>query len=175
MTNMRTRTKIICTIGPSVSSYEKILELIDAGMNVARLNFQPWHPRRASEDHSEPQTRPAQRKKSPSPSCSTPKGPKSGSANQAASSSRPDRKRWLLVQRGTDRSETHPRLPRNRPQTPSINGPDVIVLFDDGYIASRSASKMSRNGVVVQIRQRRTDQELEKGSISPMSTSSCLP
>lgn len=36
---MFTRTKIICTIGPAVSSYEKILELIDAGMNVARLNF----------------------------------------------------------------------------------------------------------------------------------------
>lgn len=34
-----TRTKIICTIGPSVNSYEKILELIAAGMNVARLNF----------------------------------------------------------------------------------------------------------------------------------------
>jgi pyruvate kinase len=36
---MQTRTKIICTIGPAVGSYEKILELIDAGMNVARLNF----------------------------------------------------------------------------------------------------------------------------------------
>lgn len=36
---MHTKTKIICTIGPSVNSYEKILELIDAGMNVARLNF----------------------------------------------------------------------------------------------------------------------------------------
>lgn len=36
---MYTRTKIVCTIGPAVSSYEKILELIDAGMNVARLNF----------------------------------------------------------------------------------------------------------------------------------------
>lgn len=36
---MFTRTKIVCTIGPAVSSYEKILELIDAGMNVARLNF----------------------------------------------------------------------------------------------------------------------------------------
>lgn len=33
------RTKIVCTIGPSVNEYEKIIELIDAGMNVARLNF----------------------------------------------------------------------------------------------------------------------------------------
>ncbi len=32
-------TKIVCTIGPSVASLEKMLELIDAGMNVARLNF----------------------------------------------------------------------------------------------------------------------------------------
>jgi pyruvate kinase len=36
---MQTRTKIICTIGPAVNTYEKILELIHAGMNVARLNF----------------------------------------------------------------------------------------------------------------------------------------
>ncbi len=33
------RTKIICTIGPSVSSYPQILKLMKAGMNVARLNF----------------------------------------------------------------------------------------------------------------------------------------
>jgi len=36
---MQTKTKIICTIGPSVASYEKIVELIEAGMNVARLNM----------------------------------------------------------------------------------------------------------------------------------------
>jgi len=36
---MWTRTKITCTIGPACSSYEKISELVDAGMNVARLNF----------------------------------------------------------------------------------------------------------------------------------------
>lgn len=36
---MQTRTKIICTIGPAVRTYEKILQLIDAGMNVARINF----------------------------------------------------------------------------------------------------------------------------------------
>ncbi len=33
------KTKIICTIGPSVGTVEKICELIDAGMDAARLNF----------------------------------------------------------------------------------------------------------------------------------------
>lgn len=36
---MQTRTKIICTLGPATSSYEKILQLAQAGMDVARLNF----------------------------------------------------------------------------------------------------------------------------------------
>lgn len=36
---MTTRTKIICTIGPAVNTLEKMLELMNAGMNVARLNF----------------------------------------------------------------------------------------------------------------------------------------
>lgn len=35
---MKRRTKIVCTLGPSVDSREKIGELIRAGMNVARLN-----------------------------------------------------------------------------------------------------------------------------------------
>src|SRR5262249_48636416 len=34
-----TRTKIVCTIGPAVATYEKMLGLMEAGMNVARLNF----------------------------------------------------------------------------------------------------------------------------------------
>jgi pyruvate kinase len=33
------RAKIVCTIGPSSNSYDKICKLIKAGMDVARLNF----------------------------------------------------------------------------------------------------------------------------------------
>jgi pyruvate kinase len=33
------KTKIVCTIGPATESEEKLTQLIDAGMNVARLNF----------------------------------------------------------------------------------------------------------------------------------------
>ncbi|WP_192930400.1 MULTISPECIES: pyruvate kinase [Corynebacterium] len=36
---MTRRTKIVCTLGPAVASKDKIRGLVDAGMNVARLNF----------------------------------------------------------------------------------------------------------------------------------------
>lgn len=39
MLNIGKKTKIICTIGPASDTMEKLNELIDAGMNVMRLNF----------------------------------------------------------------------------------------------------------------------------------------
>lgn len=36
---MTKRTKIVCTLGPAVDSDEKVLQLLEAGMDVARLNF----------------------------------------------------------------------------------------------------------------------------------------
>jgi pyruvate kinase len=36
---MNRRTKIVCTLGPATSSREKIEELVEAGMDVARLNL----------------------------------------------------------------------------------------------------------------------------------------
>ncbi|NLG46558.1 pyruvate kinase, partial [Gordonia sp. (in: high G+C Gram-positive bacteria)] len=36
---MTRRTKIVCTLGPATSSLASITELVECGMNVARLNF----------------------------------------------------------------------------------------------------------------------------------------
>ena len=33
------KTKIVCTIGPASENRETLSRMIDAGMNVARLNF----------------------------------------------------------------------------------------------------------------------------------------
>ncbi|RMH73607.1 MAG: pyruvate kinase [Gemmatimonadetes bacterium] len=44
----RRRTKIVCTLGPSTDTYEDILALAHAGMDVARFNFSHGTP----EDHA---------------------------------------------------------------------------------------------------------------------------
>jgi len=36
---MKRKTKIVCTVGPSIDNRDMISKMIDAGMNVARLNF----------------------------------------------------------------------------------------------------------------------------------------
>lgn len=46
-TNARNKTKLVCTIGPATDSEEIIIQLLLAGMNIARLNFSQgefsWH------------------------------------------------------------------------------------------------------------------------------------
>lgn len=44
------RTKVVCTIGPSTDTKEKIDQLLENGMNVARLNFS-----HAGDDYSYPE------------------------------------------------------------------------------------------------------------------------
>ncbi|HET6501221.1 MAG TPA: pyruvate kinase, partial [Amycolatopsis sp.] len=36
---MSRRAKIVCTLGPATATADKIRALVDAGMDVARMNF----------------------------------------------------------------------------------------------------------------------------------------
>ena len=38
-TNVSRRAKIVCTLGPATATPERVLELVEAGMDVARMNF----------------------------------------------------------------------------------------------------------------------------------------
>lgn len=39
MYNLSKKTKIVCTIGPATNTYDKVKQLVGAGMNVMRINF----------------------------------------------------------------------------------------------------------------------------------------
>lgn len=59
------RTKIICTMGPSCWDVKKLVEMIDAGMNVARLNFShgdhPTHAQTVANLHEAMKLRPGKK------------------------------------------------------------------------------------------------------------------
>lgn len=145
---MQTRTKIICTIGPSVGTYEKILQLIEAGMNVARLNFSHG----TQEDHLktiEMLKKAREEKKVPLAIMLDTKGPeirigkiKNDQFHVAAGN------RLLLVRDEVLGDENKIQV------TPSVvvDSLDVgmRVLIDDGYILSHVVEK-KKEGVIIEI------------------------
>ena len=76
---MTRRAKIVCTLGPSTDGLERMRALVDAGMDVARLNFSHGehadHGRRYREVR-----RAAERPVATWPCWPTCRGPRSGSA-----------------------------------------------------------------------------------------------
>jgi pyruvate kinase len=145
---MSTKTKIICTMGPAVSTYEQILALIDAGMNVARLNFS----HSTQEEHLKTiqllKKARAERKISLAIMLDT-KGPEIRVGNlKGGSLSLEAGQQVLLV---GDRIEGDSNI---IPITPAAVLESIeegmSILFDDGYILSKVIKK-EKKGVTIEI------------------------
>jgi pyruvate kinase len=145
---MTTKTKVICTIGPSVNTLEKVQALIQSGMNVARLNFS----HQTHKEHLETiriikQAR--QNLNVPVAIMLDTKGPeiRLGSIKDRERLLQPGQK-WLLVKESIEGDATQV----------SITPPEIVgqltvgmqVLFDDGYISSRVV-EITPAGVLVEI------------------------
>lgn len=145
---MLTRTKIICTIGPATNSLEKILELMNAGMDVARLNFSHG----TQEEHLKTVLYLKEARKvlnKPLAIMLDTKGPeirlgkiRDGQVTLVAG------QKWMLFKNDLEGDEN---------QASIFPGyildqlkEETIILFDDGYIASHVLEVLPE-GVVVQI------------------------
>lgn len=141
-------TKIICTIGPAVNSVDKILELIDAGMNAARLNFSHG----THEEHLAVLNNiKIARQKAKQPICIIldTKGPEirigkiKSPALQLANGHK-----WLLVKDAIEGNAERVTV------TPGFVLDQIqegdVILFDNGYIEGK-ALKRTSEGVVVEI------------------------
>lgn len=142
------KTKIICTIGPSVNTLEKMIELIEVGMNVARLNFSHGN----HEEHLrtiEYLKEARDRLKRPLAIMLDTKGPeiRLGKIKEGHTTLIPGQ-RWLLMKHevlGDERQVTiHP---HDIPEQLNIG---TQVLFDDGYISSIVVEKRE-DGAEVEI------------------------
>lgn len=132
---MITRTKIICTIGPAVNSYEKILELIKAGMNTARLNFSHG----THDEHLDV----IQKLKMARKQLNVPlaimldtKGPEIRIGKIASKELYlPPGHRWLLVEKEVEGDLNSVSITPGNILTQLPKG--TTILFDDGYICSK--------------------------------------
>lgn len=145
---MTTRTKVVCTIGPSVNTLEKVQALIQAGMNVARINFS----HQTHKEHLETiqiikQAR--QNLNVPVAIMLDTKGPeiRLGKIKDRERFLKSGQ-RWLLVKEPIEGDTTQV----------AITPPEIIdqlavgmqVLFDDGYISSKVVECIPE-GVIVEI------------------------
>ncbi len=142
------RTKIICTIGPAVNSLEKIIELMRAGMNVARLNFSHG----VQKEHLATINylkEARQRLNQPLAIMLDTKGPeiRLGKIKDGQTELKSGQ-RWSLLQNEEigdhEKVFIHPAYILEKLQK------GTIILFDDGYISSK-VIEVNENGVVIQI------------------------
>ncbi|MCH9625617.1 MAG: Pyruvate kinase [Chlamydiales bacterium] len=146
--DMDTRTKIVCTMGPAVSSLEKIEQLIDAGMNVARLNFSHG----THEEHGriiELLKQARQKKQIPLSIMLDTKGPeiRLGKLKEDRLVLEEKQQLWLIkeeVEGDKDQITLTPAFALD------FLKKDTVVLLDDGYIITRVV-EIAEKGVKVEV------------------------
>ncbi len=142
---MHTRTKIVCTIGPSVASYEKMVELILAGMSVARLNFSHGtHEEHLKSIENLKKARKALQK--PLAIMLDTHGPKVrvGKLPNGSIALAP-KQRLKLVGKESGRPDE---IPVDPVEVIDAVSPGMKILFDDGYIVSHVVSKGENEAIV---------------------------
>lgn len=142
------RTKIICTIGPAVNTYEMITALAEAGMNVARLNFSHGtHAEHLKVINIIKEVR--QKLKKPIAIMLDTKGPEIRLGKLKGNELRfVIGDRWLLVKETIEGDAQ--RVSITPPFILDQIQPGIRILFDDGYISSRVVEVVPE-GVVVEI------------------------
>ncbi|MBS0620169.1 MAG: pyruvate kinase [Verrucomicrobia bacterium] len=144
---MKTKTKIVCTIGPAVNSYDKILQLIDAGMDVARLNFSHG----THDEHLlviEMLKKARQEKRVPLAIMLDTKGPeiRIGMLKNEKVAVEP-RQRILLTKEEIEGDAD--KIPVTPPSVIETLQVGMRVLIDDGYLISRVVEKTAE-GVIIE-------------------------
>lgn len=139
------RTKILCTIGPSVASPEKMDALIKAGMNVARLNFSHG----TYEEHAQNIARlkkAREKAQKPLAILLDMKGPKIrvGKVNNDALPLQP-KQRLRLVEKGAGHLDSVPFHPI---EVLEAVHPGMKILFDDGYIIGHVVEVGEKEAIV---------------------------
>jgi len=141
-------TKIICTIGPSINSFESICSLIAAGMDVARLNFSHG----THEEHLDVINKVKEARKKfdkPVAIMLDTKGPEIRlrriKGNQIML---PTGHRWILVDYDIEGDEN--KVSISPPSILKHLKPGMRILFDDGYISAIVLETVSE-GVLIEV------------------------
>jgi len=146
---MLTRTKIICTIGPSCNTLEKIIALCNEGMNVARLNLSHG----TQEDHAiiiERLKEAREILKQPLAIMLDTKGPeiRIGKVENGE----------IFLEQGQRLLLTQEEIVGNSEKIQILPGfilehipKGATILFDDGYITSRAVAGGTKEGLVVEL------------------------
>lgn len=142
------RTKIVCTIGPSVNSLEMVLALIKAGMDVARLNFS--HGEQSKHLETLNMLKEARKISSrPLAILLDTKGPevRVGELQSGILELRKGQRYWLVSE---DQADGPDKIPVKPGSVLKNMEEGMDVLFNDGYISSK-VLQSSEQGVLVEI------------------------